>query len=947
VHEQPKSNRHSPTTVGNPPRRRRWFFGYLWLLAGPATAEIVPISTDGRNVVRLTVAGDFVVGSTYDQRVCAWTLDGRLQWETSTTGFVFDLASGDLDGDGRAEIVGAAADGRVYAWNHRGQLLWSCDLSAPVYQVAIARLDGTHPWVLASGISRELVALTPYGKRIATATLNGAGRVMRAGDLDGDGADEVAVLPIRGQAKDLVLLEGTNLVRVREALIPVREVSWKPHERFERARVHAAAEFREGWWNGELLKRANGVVADLDGDGCAELVFSPGAYAFRDGVRPLFALPPPLRQKSYDAHYNMRLLAAGNLTEEPGSEIVLIEGPQVRLYSSTGRELGHATAPWGFTDVAYVSGSPVGSVFLASAPGGDDTLYRLTFRPGWEEAVSKLCVHGQRSVISSNIEAIARHAAVWDGTPMPGADGPYDVVVRHYLWSGADLAQVDQWISEVRSYEQEFPYLRIRFSTCIWPGEDAPLRRPDGRPWPRDHRLAHDLSRELIVQAARKFEAAGCYFWVQVGHGCSPHLEVATAAAMLEAAPRTLLGFVTAEDEQLDEIPVYYEHHIRPILELCLRHRRRFIFRHKDIWWAHWPADPKLQSSVFGGRFRSVILPSVEDSNSRSAELNLAARIGLWLDGRVDDWASRCCADWYCVSRAWEWEYVMSGHGPLRYYVAQALWGARGFMFLNGEKDRDGQWTRTGREGAATFLHLLGKGIITPPRREQLRAISPVALVVVTNSARFVRHGSNGHHEEQWNDDGTDQQRWAFDRLDAYWAMAPLPATDVSTYLWGRTRRDAYHLPVTAPHGLVVTLPGVSRPSQWRALWGTDGDRVWPLHEADVPPAASPPDLEEARRRLCADLERWTTALPFRVEGRVLHNVIECGPEAYVMLIMDPGWLDPADRIATLSSLVAGPWVVRDRLTGELVGTLEPAGASLHVQVPAGTFRLLDVLRVH
>jgi hypothetical protein len=52
-------------------------------------------------------------------------------------------------------------------------------------------------------------------------------------------------------------------------------------------------------------------------------------------------------------------------------------------------------------------------------------------------------------------------------------------------------------------------------------------------------------------------------------------------------------------------------------------------------------------------------------------------------------------------------------------------------------------------------------------------------------SATFasVQHGSNGRHEERWAEDGTDAKRWAFDRLDTYWVMAPLPPTDVATYL--------------------------------------------------------------------------------------------------------------------------------------------------------------------
>lgn len=149
------------------------------------------------------------------------------------------------------------------------------------------------------------------------------------------------------------------------------------------------------------------------------------------------------------------------------------------------------------------------------------------------------------------------------------------------------------------------------------------------------------------------------------------------------------------------------------------------------------------------------------------------------------------------------------GTPQLRYYVAQAFLRIRVFMTLNGEREpRTGRWTRVGNEGTATFLHLLGRGVIAPPRRDQLRAISPVALVVKNPSERFAQHGANGHQEASWNNDGTDRQPWAFDRLDCYWGMAPLPPTDVATYLWGRTRRDPSQLATTTSHGFVALVPG-------------------------------------------------------------------------------------------------------------------------------------------
>ncbi len=897
---------------------------------------VTVIPTPGCNSYRLAAvrAGTQrqIAAATYDNRVCLFDLSGKKRWEAAVGGFVFDLAAGAVDGSGRDVIAVAAADGWVYLFGLDGQLRWKQDLLAPVYQVAFARLDGRMPVVLASGISRELVAFSLAGERLATAKLNGAGRMMRAGDFDGDGADEVAVLPIRGQAQDVCFFKGNRLLKVKETLSS-NVIPWDPEKRRSK---DTGENFRKGkrTWSGQTLKKANGTVANLDGKGGAELIYSPGAYTLQGKARQVLALPETYKVASYDYYYNMRLVAAGDLTANPGAEIVVVEGPQIGLYSASGEELGRCVASQGFTDVVYLPGQPHGSVLLGSSPNGDDNLYRLSFEPGWGKALAALPRQGFMARTGQMLKELGDSAAAWRGEPMPGADGPFDVVVRHHMWSGFDLEKIDSWMAEVRDYEKQFPYKRIRFATAFWPGEDAALLRPDGKPWGRDQRLAHDLTRAQIVAGAQRFESAGCHFWVQVGHGCDPHLEVATVAAILEAAPQTCLGFISAEDEQLDDVVYYFQHHVGPILDLCVKHGKRFIPRNKDVWWAHWPADPALRERIFDGRYRAVLLPSVEDSNSRSPEVNLAARVGLWLDGQVDDWASRCSADWFCASRAWEWEYVMTGHPQLRYYVSQAMLGARVFMLLNGEREnRSDRWTRVGREGTATFLHLLGKGVIGPPRREQLQAISPVAVVLQQPSERFQRHGANGHHEEHWGADGSDAQTWAFDRLDTYWAMAPLPATDVTTYLWGHTRRDAAHVPVTAAHGFVCLLPGgPPRTAQrWSTLWTTDGD--------SLNKAGRPYSLTEARQALLADLAAGAKQQPLAVQGRVFCQIVALAPDWLLVALVDPGWLDPADREVTLTPQEGQTWKLKDRLSGQDLGEL---GGAAKIAVCAGGLRLVE-----
>ena len=166
----------------------------------PAFAGVEILPTNGRNVYRLAVGrlgGEHqIIGSTYDNRVCAFDANGKPQWDAPVGGFVFDLAAGDLDADGRDEIVAACADGKVCVFSAEGKPLWQYDLLAPVYQVAFARLDGETPVVLAGGISRELTVLSAKGTKVLAKEFDGALRLVRAGNFEGGPQDAVVVFTV-------------------------------------------------------------------------------------------------------------------------------------------------------------------------------------------------------------------------------------------------------------------------------------------------------------------------------------------------------------------------------------------------------------------------------------------------------------------------------------------------------------------------------------------------------------------------------------------------------------------------------------------------------------------------------------------------------------------------------------------------------------------------------
>ena len=96
--------------------------------------------------------------------------------------------------------------------------------------------------------------------------------------------------------------------------------------------------------------------------------------------------------------------------------------------------------------------------------------------------------------------------------------------------------------------------------------------------------------------------------------------------------------------------------------------------------------------------------------------------------------------------------------------------------------------------------------------------------------------------------------------------------------------------------------------------------------------------LEDAGRLLGAELEAGATTFPLQVKGHVFHQIIEDAPGHLVVVLVDPGWLDPAEREVTIATN-RSDWTISDRLTGATLGDLQEP---ITVHVPAGGIRLLD-----
>jgi hypothetical protein len=122
-------------------------------------------------------------------------------------------------------------------------------------------------------------------------------------------------------------------------------------------------------------------------------------------------------------------------------------------------------------------------------------------------------------------------------------------------------------------------------------------------------------------------------------------------------------------------------------------------------------------------------------------------------------------------------------------------------------------------------------------------------------------------------------------------------------------------------------VPGVQ---EW---WHTDGISVWRQGKDRL-------TGQQAADALRASFEEAASRLPFRAEGYVFCQTLRLGGGHYRIYLIDPGWLDPADRDVTVRIQLDGAPTALDPLAGEAVPVEE---GCFHLTVPAGSLRIVDV----
>ena len=154
-----------------------------------------------------------------------------------------------------------------------------------------------------------------------------------------------------------------------------------------------------------------------------------------------------------------------------------------------------------------------------------------------------------------------------------------------------------------------------------------------------------------IVEAARWVEAHKIPTVFFIAHSCMPFITLQTAEKILQVAPNYSVGFWSGEDECLKRLSRYFKHYFGPLADICVKYGyKKCTTLNKNVWWMSAPAIKPVYDELFAGERRKVLVAATEDSNSRTPEINLLARSGLWLAELIDQFQVSLISDLFSYS---------------------------------------------------------------------------------------------------------------------------------------------------------------------------------------------------------------------------------------------------------------------------------------------------------
>lgn len=857
------------------------------------------IVTDG-NAIRHTVTGNINEQSVIfigelDGSLSAYTLEGKKLWRnvTNEPAVLFEIEAIDVNKDGNDDVLVANANGSIYCYDSSGILLWqfTSDHKVRFSEVAVVKNNGNIQ-IFAGGNDYTLYELDTNGKLVSKTKIDGVVRKIQRGNfLDATRED----LFLMTYSHDKFRWEFLGFLNAESKTI-IKSITYKD-KRFKNLGKAMVTDI---------------AVADINRDGKDDVLFfsdnkfKPYFIALDYNFDVLAEYNGNKKQVQRYAHSQGAFLPSSNEIMFQHGGLLLVLDSQGKLVKSSGAKYGKIV----YSDFTF---EPKSNKLIAggTVDGGNTVrFFDLNKVNWWQEKHEK---EGRMLEVEENLKELYEQALQFK---MPSYQKPSEKE-----WVMITREDIDPKIEKLKGGKVKFVIQKSpkestdRSHLVALMGEIA-LKT--------DKRGKYQDTREAIVQMARDFEAKGQPFTFWAGHGNDPfYIQIETLEQILEVAPTTCYGFVYAEmDKVEDPRVIHFVKEYLPRLAKAIRknNRAKLYFRYKNMFWAATSHLPLWKDMFFSGKYGDFLVPASEDTSNRTQDLNLAGRIGMQSGGYVDDFAMRLIDDnptsWRPLSPGGQ--NMVSPY--LRQGVMMAAYGARyGVVSVSGFVEEP---------GLNILFALMKSGVLPVVAPENIKSIGSWHLIKGVNE-ELVHTVDNHHNLKQYN---KDDENAVFSLAQMHWAGTSIPKHDFSKVALGVNYRWTNYMP-ELPFGMVPIAPIESKAKldKNNIPYCVSNAKEGFNEEIKVPANQFGNTIEKtvragkARLNILAEGASW--------------SAIKIDDNHTRIILIDQGYLDPQERVATIRFQNKTPKSAIDILSEKPIIIKK----SIDIKVPAGSMRFIDV----
>jgi len=919
-------------------RKRPTVLACLAFAGGVATAALTSIDT-GYTISKVRAAchdgQSTIVASSYEGTLLAVKHDGTVLWKHALSGFMNrDLWCADLDADGSDEILAANADGTVYCLDNRGELLWQFKgTDAPMN--AVCGVHGTNrtPLVACGGYEKNIFYLSSAGELLATIPSSTYSKEKSWGK-------SYKRIPARFQ-------------HIANFLRPLRRADGS-----EALALHAAIYSNSGRGSLYLFEplaeqpykvvkvTEGGVgelrVCDVDGDGNDDVL--TGSSSMINDARFLGidlesektdAFAPSVLRRKIDG-FGYRVLQPAVVKDGLKDRFLLLFGARLILLpldlAVDPKTVEVLSCRYSFNDM-WTDGN---KIILASAQSGGSCIHVLDLsQPGWKQAYESLEPPGKIAAIVENtsrareqLKSFKRPA--WEREPVPV-----------YFMTDGKKGPAGDLIERIES-EYESPV----FLNSTWLGSVENLDRSNMNPVyrkKRDGRAKYtQTSEQMVNKLLPLFDGhPGIAYWG--GHGNDPFmLGLKTQKRIFDGAKGKKTVTIYPELEAYDENFAWVmENHFYPMARYAQGRNANIFVRTKHAFW-HSIVYLPFWRRLVSGEFADVFVPALEETTDKTMEQSVAARLGIWASGAVNQWGARCARDNTSFDRLRQHSHQELPNHFLRQMVYNISCGA---TYLNNFP--------VDQEYMSLLWELIARGALYVPKRSELVSLSPVHISMTEPDPHFLDTGNNAKWLTFFDEEEERGNPMVFGRLNGTWPGAPVTEWDFSRYAAGVRDRRLNYLPPYENGIVMLTPPQAGKFADPDAPRGKMIDHLHPLYRNVMKEFISDGrqyysadgketyPAKEYHRVIETEIRKRAERLPLTVSGGVAWVAAQTAPNHLRLTLVDSGYINPKARVAKVHFHAVRPVRMADVLSGESLDISEPSAVA--VNVPLGLFRFIDI----